>query len=243
MNPATGTHCLRVLREFLGLSQTNFAKTVEISPSMIHKLENGTKNGTRLTTRTAEQIARFTGISVAWLLRNDPAAPLIDSAGNRYTENHYLRSRARAQGLITPGLGTRTMVRMQLLQSYAKARALFDRPEMRPHFLRYVVELELLRGRFEDHALYPEGTKAGDLIDEEARLLNPDTLLPSVIADARKCREALEAARLHARKRELLGAFEPAPERPAAPVRQTKAQQGRELVRKRIRESVAERRK
>jgi transcriptional regulator with XRE-family HTH domain len=239
MNPATGTHCVRRLREFLGLSQNGFAKEVGISASLVHKIENETQE---LTIRTAEQIARFTGISVEWLLRNNPTAPLIDSAGNRYTENHYLRARARARGLI-PGLGARTIVRMQLLQSYAKARALFDRPEMRPHFLRYVAELELLRGRFEDHALYPEGTLAGELIDEEARLLNPDTLFPGVIADARKCQQALATARRRAEKRESLGAFEPAPESRAARARQTKAQRGRELVRKRIGKSVTERRK
>jgi len=239
MNPATGTHCVRRLREFLKLSQNGFAKEVQISASLVHKIENKAQE---LTIRTAEQIARFTGISVEWLLRNNPAAPLIDAAGNRYTENGYLLAQARRRGLITPGLGVRTIVRMQLLQSYAKARALFDRPEMRQHFLRYVAELELLRGRFEDHALYPEGTTAGDMITEEAKLLKPEALFPGVIADARKCREAILTAR-ERKKPESLGAFEPAPETQAIPVRQTKAQRGRELVRKRIRESVTERRK
>ena len=190
-------------------------------------------------------IAGDCGVSVQWLLRNHPAAPLVDPFGNRYTKNHYLRARSlrrdpRLLGLI---LGARTTVRMQLLQNYAKARALFDRPEMRQHFLRYIAELELLRGRFEDKALYSEGTTAGDLIVEEAKLLATDSLFPGVIADARKCQQAIKTARERKKMREeSLGALEPASES-SEPVRQTKAQRGRELVRKRIRESVAERHK
>jgi transcriptional regulator with XRE-family HTH domain len=243
MNPATGTHCVRRLREFLGLKQDGFAREVDVSASMIHKIEN--EKTQKLSPRLAERIASFTGVSVQWLLRNHPAAPLVDPFGNRYTKNHYLRARSlrrdpRLLGLI---LGARTTVRMQLLQNYAKARALFDRPEMRQHFLRYIAELELLRGRFEDKALYSEGTTAGDLIVEEAKLLATDSLFPGVIADARKCQQAIKTARERKKMREeSLGALEPASES-SEPVRQTKAQRGRELVRKRIRESVAERHK
>ena len=207
---------------------------------MVHKLEHETQ---KLTTRTAERIAKFTGISVEWLLRNDPAAPLTDPVGKRYTENHYLRARSLRRGLI-PVLGARTIVRIQLLQNYAKARALFDRPEMREHFLRYVAELELLRGRFEDKALYPERTTTGHLIAEEAKLLNSDTLFPGVIADARKCHQAIrKQAEQKTKREESLGALEPASEPVLAPVRETKAKRGHELVRKRIRKSVTERHK
>jgi transcriptional regulator with XRE-family HTH domain len=209
MRLATGTHNLRRLRELLGFKQESFANEIRISASMLQKLENEKKP---LKSLVAEDIAARTGISPEWLLKNDPNEPPIDTKGRLYTKDWYARTQFTRLGLI-PTLRPPIAVRAVLLENYGKARDLFLRPEMYRHFLRFVMDLERLRMRFEEEAVYPEETRAQDLVREDARQRNPDTLYPSVIVDVQKCRRAVSRKRKQIErkkaKEESLGPLEP----------------------------------
>jgi transcriptional regulator with XRE-family HTH domain len=209
MRLPTGTHNLRRLRELLGLKQDDFAKEIRISASMLQKLEHEQKP---LKPRVAEDIADRTGISADWLLRNDPAEPPFDEKNRPYSRDRYARTQFTRRELL-PALKPPFAVRALLLENYAKARDLFLRPEMYQHFLRYISELERLRMRFEEEAVYLEETTAAQLIDEDARQRNPELLYPSVIKDAGKCQRAIARERVkierEKERRQSLGPLEP----------------------------------
>jgi transcriptional regulator with XRE-family HTH domain len=209
MRLATGTHNLRRLRELLGLKQESFSREIRISASLLQKLENEKKP---LGRPLAEDIAARTGISAEWLLRNDRNEPPIDEKNRPYSKDRYARMQFTRRDLI-PALKPPFAVRAVLLENYAKARDLFLRPEMYQHFLRYVSEAERLRMRFEEDAVYPEGTLADDLIREDAGARNPDVLYPGVIRDAEKCRRAVarerERIKREKEREESLGPLEP----------------------------------
>src|SRR5262245_57155375 len=121
MRPATGTHNLYRLRQILGLQQKQFAGMIHLSRSLLQKLENEDRP---LSRRQAEIIAAATGVSADWLWRNDPSEEPTDLWGKPYSKERYLRSKALG---FDPFLdyAPPVVVRVALLQSYAKARDLF----------------------------------------------------------------------------------------------------------------------
>jgi transcriptional regulator with XRE-family HTH domain len=187
MRPATGTHNLRRLREELRLEQKQFAPVIHLSKSLLQKLENEKRP---LSRRQAEDIAACTGISVGWLLRNDRSEPLVDSKGKPYSEERFRLAQAMRFDLM-PTLAMPVMLRALLLQSYARTRDLFLRPEMHKHFIKFWGKLEILRSEFELEADYPEEMTARQIIDEDVKkYLDPDVLYPGIIRDAEKCHKA-----------------------------------------------------
>jgi transcriptional regulator with XRE-family HTH domain len=208
MRPASGTHNLRRLRDFLGLQQDEFSSVVHLSKSLLQKLEHEKRP---LTRSVAENIAACTGISPEWLLSNDSSEPLIDSRGKRYTRAQYERAQFKRLDL-SPAITPPLLVRTLLLQRYAEARDLFLRREMHRYLIKFLLDLKLLCARYELKADYLETVTAADLMNEERKRENPDNLYPSVIRDAEKCYKAikLQAKRLEredAKKAKRLSPF------------------------------------
>ena len=181
-------HNLRRLREFLGLQQDEFSSVVQLSKSLLQKLEHEKRT---LTRSMAETIAACTGISPEWLLRNKRSEPLIDSQGKRYTKARYERAQAKRLDLL-PAITPPLLVRTLLLQRYAEARDLFLRPEMHRHLIKFLLDLQLLCARYELKADYPETMIVADFIKEQQKRENPDNLYPGVISDAEKCYKAIQ---------------------------------------------------
>jgi transcriptional regulator with XRE-family HTH domain len=224
MRPATGTHVLRRLREFLQKQQAEFSIIAHISKSMLQKLENEKKP---LSRRVAEDIATATGISADWLMHNDPSAALVDARGRPYSFERFELAQLRRLDL-DPTLRPPVMIRTLLLQNYVKSRDLLLRREMFPHFLKYITQLEVLRGRFELLADYPEDWNSKKFSDEEQGRLQPNRLYSGIIRDAEQCRKAaqLKAKRIEAAR--------------APFVRPSRRDRGLETIKKRIRRSTRE---
>jgi transcriptional regulator with XRE-family HTH domain len=222
MRPATGTHNLRRLREFLQKQQDEFSVIIHVSKSMLQKLENEKKP---LRLRMAQDISACTGISAEWLKQNDSRAALVDTRGRPYTLERFELAQLRRLDL-DPTIKPPVMVRTLLLQNYAKARDLFLRPEMYPHFVNYVTQLEVLRGRFDLLADYPEDWNSAKFIDEELGRLHPNHLYSGIIRDVEQCQKAaqLKAKRIEAAREPFL-----------KPSRQDR---GLETIKKRIRRNT-----
>lgn len=191
MRPATGTHSLRRLREFLGYQQDEFASVLHLSKSLLQKLEQEKRP---LSGRLAEDIAACTGISAGWLLRNDPNEPPTDARGRPYTRTQFDRAQVRRLDLM-PTYKPPILVRMALFQKYAEARDLFLRPEMYGRLFKLLLDLQLLCAKYEPHAKYSETGTAADAIKQQDIRENPDNLFPSVIKDAEQCHTAAKLQR------------------------------------------------
>jgi transcriptional regulator with XRE-family HTH domain len=187
MRPATGTHNLRRLRELLELQQDEFSSVLRLSKSLLQKIEHKKRP---LTRHMAEFIAACTGISPEWLLRNDPSARPINSKGNLYGQAQYQLAQSRLRDLHPAIKPPEIAVRGLLLRGYAEARDLFLRPEMYKHFVKFLLDHQLLCARYASKADYPETDTAGDIIDEQERRERPANLYPGVIKDAEKCYKA-----------------------------------------------------
>jgi transcriptional regulator with XRE-family HTH domain len=214
MRRATGTHNLRRLRELLGFQQDGFSVVVNMSKSLVRKLEHGERP---FSQRMAENIAACTGVSSQWLLRNDSSEPPTDSHGRRYTKKQFEIARAKRLDL-RPGRNPSISVRTWLLQRYAETRDLFLRPEMRCYVFPFLLDLQLLCARYELHADYPASMIGEDFINEQHRRENPDNLFPGVIKDAEQChehakREGKRLTRAEANREQRLAAFLPPDER------------------------------
>jgi transcriptional regulator with XRE-family HTH domain len=232
MHPSTGTHNLRRLRELLGFQQDGFTAVVHISKSELRKLEHEERP---LSRRKAENIGACTGISPQWLLDNDSSEPPIDSRGRPYTKKQFEIARARRLDL-RPARKSSITTRTWLLQRYAEARDLFLRPEMRGHLIQFLLDLQLLCARYEQHARYSATDTAQDAISEQHRRENPDNLFQGVIRDAEQCykearREGKRLARAEADREKRLAPFLPPGER------------GKRIIQEKIRQSVIARSK
>lgn len=199
MRLSTGTHNLRRLREGLGLQQKQFADVLDMSPSLLQKLEHGDRPITR---RLAEDIAACTGISPEWLLRNRRKEPPVDWQGEPYTAAHYHRAQFKRLSLVRLQLAPPILVRAVLLQRYAEARDLFLRPEMHRHLMKFLLDLQLLCARYETKAEYPASDTAVDAIKEQEKRENPSKLYPGIIRDAERCYKATQRTITRAEQRE-----------------------------------------
>jgi transcriptional regulator with XRE-family HTH domain len=215
--PSTGTTNVYRLRKALGLYQYEFSDVLHVSPSLLRKLEYGTRT---LTPDNAENIAARTGISPGWLLRNDPREPLIDSDGRSYDgKERFKRAQLQFKPVNlalahTPPI----LVRTVLLQRYAEARDLFSRPEMYQHLIKFALDLQLLCARYEMKADYPESMTGENFINAERDREKPDKLFSSIIRDAERCYKAVKlqrerVARAEAKEAKRLAPFLPREER------------------------------
>jgi transcriptional regulator with XRE-family HTH domain len=89
----TATHSnLRRLRKFLLLTQKEMADRGACSPAMIQSVEIGRKP---LSVAIASQISESTNIDLAWLMSDDPRAPMINTAGEPYSYDADFKQRHR----------------------------------------------------------------------------------------------------------------------------------------------------
>jgi hypothetical protein len=77
-----------------------------------------------------------------------------------------------------------------LFQAYARQRDLFLRSEMRRHFLRFFLELQILLSRYDEKREGFENMKGSDLTAEERRRNVPERLYSGIIEDAKRCLKA-----------------------------------------------------
>jgi transcriptional regulator with XRE-family HTH domain len=94
---ATLYSSLKELRKFLGLTQKEMAIHGSCSPAMIQSAEIGRKP---LSVAIAFKVSESTGIDFAWLMSDDPRAPMITSAGEEYTISEFER---RQTNRVAPG--------------------------------------------------------------------------------------------------------------------------------------------
>jgi hypothetical protein len=65
------------------------------SAAMIQSSEIGRRP---LSTRIASKISQRTGVDLAWLMSNDPTAPMINDAGEEYTSADFERQKVNLRG-------------------------------------------------------------------------------------------------------------------------------------------------
>ena len=84
-------HPLAVLRTTIGFTQKELASLVGCSRPTIQAIELGRLN---LSAALAQKIAYSTGISVLWILANDPSHPPICTDGRPFTRGSFEAERA-----------------------------------------------------------------------------------------------------------------------------------------------------
>jgi transcriptional regulator with XRE-family HTH domain len=92
--PSKAAHVLAKLREELGLHQKELAERVGLHWRTIQDIERGKL---QLSRRNALRISEKIGVSVDWLLQNDPSAEIKNISGERWTNKHRQALEDRAK--------------------------------------------------------------------------------------------------------------------------------------------------
>src|SRR5687767_12494679 len=79
-------HPLAVLRITLKLTQKEMADICEVSWSTIQAIEHGIL---RMSEAVAERLSIKADVSIDWLLKGDPEAPMVSQNGEPYTKRHF----------------------------------------------------------------------------------------------------------------------------------------------------------
>ena len=94
--PAKNQQVVAVLRQAIGLGQQQLARRIDVSKSVIQKIE---LNERTLTGEVAKRIADHTGVELNWLLDGDYTQPPNALAGGHMTREKYDRHRAWMEGV------------------------------------------------------------------------------------------------------------------------------------------------
>lgn len=92
MRPSLLRHPLAVLRQKLQMSQKEMSDLLHCAAVTVQKVENA---GLKLSNELAKRISHETGVRLSWLLNGDPTTPPLTAAGAPYSNEFYLRFRAR----------------------------------------------------------------------------------------------------------------------------------------------------
>jgi DNA-binding XRE family transcriptional regulator len=84
-------HPLAVLRITLKLTQKEMADICEVSWSTIQAIEHGIL---RMSEAVAERLSIKADVSIDWLLKGDPEAPMVSQNGEPYTKRHFEEAQA-----------------------------------------------------------------------------------------------------------------------------------------------------
>jgi transcriptional regulator with XRE-family HTH domain len=194
--PSKAAHVLAKLRDELGLHQKELAERVGLHWRTIQDVERGK---TQLSRRNAMRISEKTGVSVNWLLANDPTREMVSVSGEPWSNQDRVTAARRAERFPRIARLTRKLqatVSGRLLYEYFELRTLIEampnplaallawheiRKRALEEFMKKFPEAKEIRpDRFN-----PESIK-GDVdivIEEEANWTERDTeTLPILIA-------------------------------------------------------------
>jgi DNA-binding XRE family transcriptional regulator len=92
--PSKGTHVLAKLRQELGLQQKEMADRVRLHWRTIQDIERGKL---KLSRRNAIRISETAGVSINWLLRNDPGLEILNVSGKKWSQKDRQAFEARSR--------------------------------------------------------------------------------------------------------------------------------------------------
>jgi transcriptional regulator with XRE-family HTH domain len=78
---STRSTTVAIVRQEIGLSAVDFGKLIRKGLGTVKSLESGRL---KLSEKTALEISKATGVSLSWLLANDPKAPITDHLGRKW---------------------------------------------------------------------------------------------------------------------------------------------------------------
>ena len=125
MRKSKGAHVLEKVRSGLGKYQKEFAKAVGCSESAIQQIELGKL---ALSRRMAMRISERTGVSVEWLLANDPEREIVNVFGRKWSPDtkriELFRERwAELQPMVR---ACQVLICQRLLEDYLCLRSLIE---------------------------------------------------------------------------------------------------------------------
>jgi transcriptional regulator with XRE-family HTH domain len=121
-----GTHVLAKLRQELGLHQKEMADRVGLHWRTIQDIERGKPP---LSRRNAMRISEKTGVSVNWLLRNDPAREIVNVSGKKWSHKDRQAFEARSKrwpGVVRQARMWELGVCATLFKDYLLVKALLE---------------------------------------------------------------------------------------------------------------------
>src|ERR1700682_3579574 len=98
MRLSSNRHVLALFRTAMKLGQKELAEIAECSKGLIQGIELGTH---KMSEEIASRIMWETNIDLAWLLRNDLNAPMVDIFRQPYTRDTFELARAE---LLSPAV-------------------------------------------------------------------------------------------------------------------------------------------
>lgn len=119
-------HVLAKLRKDLGLRQKELARKVLCHYRTIQDVEHGKL---RLSRILAMRISEKTGVSVDWLLKNDPKRDIVNCSGRRWSnkDRKLFEDRQKRWADLLPAIRKwRVLVCMELLKDYLRLRSLIE---------------------------------------------------------------------------------------------------------------------
>jgi transcriptional regulator with XRE-family HTH domain len=177
--PSKATHVLAKLREELGLHQRELAERVGLHWRTIQDIELGK---TTLSRRNAIRISEKIGVSVDWLLQNDPSTEIKNVSGKRWSnkDRQALEDRAKRWPNMPHIIrGQNLFICYNLLRDYVYFRSIL---ESLPDQLKAISDWRqcTFRALVEFLGTHPEAAKRESEIsgrnDHEQPHLTPDSV-------------------------------------------------------------------
>ena len=188
MRPSLGQSCLAVLRATTGLTQQQLAELVQCSRPTIQAIE---LNKLGLSQKLAARVSFHTGISAAWLLKNEYNVPPVcrDNPNHPYTREVFEKTR---RALTKPRTSAAHLVVLEQVLAWAYrhlggvllAAYRSDKTAHFNHELRqWVAEMESHFVPSKDLPPAPVGVTAGLLHDllEKERLIKSERLKNQIL--------------------------------------------------------------